>query len=68
MRWLHTGGIFAALASNTAEAVLEAVEAAQKFGTIVAYDLNYRPRCGRARAARKRPIESIAESRGSWTS
>jgi 2-dehydro-3-deoxygluconokinase len=42
VRWFHTGGIFAALASNTAEAVLEAVEVAQKFGTVVAYDLNYR--------------------------
>jgi 2-dehydro-3-deoxygluconokinase len=42
VRWFHTGGIFAALASNTAEAVSEAVEAAHKFGTIVSYDLNYR--------------------------
>ena len=40
--WFHTGGIFAALASNTAEAVIEAVEAAHKHGTIVSYDLNYR--------------------------
>jgi 2-dehydro-3-deoxygluconokinase len=43
VRWFHTGGIFAALASNTAEAVIEAVEAARKYGTIVSYDLNYRP-------------------------
>jgi 2-dehydro-3-deoxygluconokinase len=42
VRWFHTGGIFAALASNTAEAVIEAVEAARKHGTIVSYDLNYR--------------------------
>jgi 2-dehydro-3-deoxygluconokinase len=42
VRWFHTGGIFAALASNTAEAVIEAVEAAKKYGTVVAYDLNYR--------------------------
>src|SRR5215470_11072061 len=42
VRWFHTGGIFAALASNTAEAVIEAVEAARKYGTIVSYDLNYR--------------------------
>jgi 2-dehydro-3-deoxygluconokinase len=42
VRWMHTGGIFAALASNTAETVMEAVEAARKHGTIVAYDLNYR--------------------------
>ncbi len=42
VRWFHTGGIFAALARNTAEAVIEAVEAAHKHGTIVSYDLNYR--------------------------
>jgi 2-dehydro-3-deoxygluconokinase len=42
VRWFQTGGIFAALASNTAEAVIEAVEIAQKHGTVVAYDLNYR--------------------------
>src|ERR1700710_2124173 len=42
VRWFHTGGIFAALASNTAEAVIEAVEAAHRHGTIVSYDLNYR--------------------------
>jgi 2-dehydro-3-deoxygluconokinase len=42
VRWFHTGGIFAALASNAAETVIEAVEAAHKHGTIVSYDLNYR--------------------------
>ncbi|MEE6283326.1 sugar kinase [Georgenia sp. MJ170] len=42
-RWLHTGGIFAALSETTAEVVVEAVTAAKKHGTIVSYDLNYRP-------------------------
>ena len=42
VRWFHTGGIFAALASNTAETVIEAVEAAHKYGAVVSYDLNYR--------------------------
>lgn len=42
VRWFHTGGIFAALAPNTAEAVIEAVQVAKKYGTIVSYDLNYR--------------------------
>ncbi len=42
VRWFHTGGIFAALAPNTAEAVIEAVQAAKKYNTVVAYDLNYR--------------------------
>ena len=42
-RWFHTGGIFAALSETTPEFVLEAVKAAKKYGTIVSYDLNYRP-------------------------
>lgn len=42
-RWFHTGGIFAALSSTTPEVVLEAATVAKKHGTIVSYDLNYRP-------------------------
>ncbi|MBD5780565.1 sugar kinase [Pelagicoccus sp. NFK12] len=43
VRWFHTGGIFAALSDTTPEFVIEAVKAAKKHGTIVSYDLNYRP-------------------------
>jgi 2-dehydro-3-deoxygluconokinase len=43
VRWLHTGGIFAALSDSTPGVVIEAVKAAHKHGTIVSYDLNYRP-------------------------
>lgn len=43
VRWFHTGGIYAALSETTADVILEAVEAAKKYGTIVSYDLNYRP-------------------------
>ena len=43
VRWFHTGGIFAALSETTAEVVIEAAKAAKKHGTIVSYDLNYRP-------------------------
>jgi len=42
-RWFHTGGIYAALGETTPDVVIEAVQAAQKHGTIVSYDLNYRP-------------------------
>ena len=42
-RWFHTGGIFAALSETTAAITVEAVKAAHKYGTIVSYDLNYRP-------------------------
>src|SRR3954465_12559938 len=43
VRWFHTGGIYAALSATTAEITVEAVKAANKHGTIVSYDLNYRP-------------------------
>jgi len=43
VRWIHTGGIFAALSETTPEVIEEAMLAAQKHGTIISYDLNYRP-------------------------
>ncbi len=43
VRWFHTGGIFAALSETTGPLVIEAAKAAKKYGTIVSYDLNYRP-------------------------
>ena len=43
VRWFHTGGIFAALSETTAALTVEAVMAAHKHGTVVSYDLNYRP-------------------------
>jgi 2-dehydro-3-deoxygluconokinase len=42
-RWFHTGGIFCALSETTPLVAQEAIAAAQKHGTIVSYDLNYRP-------------------------
>jgi 2-dehydro-3-deoxygluconokinase len=43
VRWFHTGGIFAALSDTTPGVIEEAMAAARKNGTIVSYDLNYRP-------------------------
>ncbi|GIG21473.1 2-dehydro-3-deoxygluconokinase [Cellulomonas chitinilytica] len=43
VRWFHTGGIFAALSDAAAQTVIEAVTAAHRHGTVVSYDLNYRP-------------------------
>lgn len=43
VRWLHTGGIYAALSETAAEVVIEAVKKAKEYGTVVSYDLNYRP-------------------------
>lgn len=43
VRWLHTGGIYAALSEQSCETILAAIKTAKKYGTIVSYDLNYRP-------------------------
>src|SRR5213595_3495600 len=57
VRWLHTGGIFAALSDTTPELVIEAVQAAKKHGTIVSYDLNYRPSLWKSIGGQKRAQE-----------
>ena len=43
VRWLHTGGIYAALSEQSSETIIEVIKTAKKYGTIVSYDLNYRP-------------------------
>lgn len=49
VRWFHTGGIFAALGEHTPDVVIAAAEAARRHGTVVSYDLNYRPSLWRSR-------------------
>jgi 2-dehydro-3-deoxygluconokinase len=41
-RWLHTGGIFAALSESTALVASEAMDAARRHGASVSFDLNFR--------------------------
>lgn len=43
VRWLHTGGIYAALSETSAQTVIDVVRKAKEYGTVVSYDLNYRP-------------------------
>lgn len=43
VRWFHTGGIYAALSLATPKVIAAAMAAARRHGTIVSYDLNYRP-------------------------
>jgi 2-dehydro-3-deoxygluconokinase len=57
-RWFHTGGIFAGLSESTAAVAAEAMAAARRHGTVVSYDLNYRPSlwAGIGGAARAREV------------
>ncbi|MDR1394356.1 MAG: sugar kinase [Bifidobacteriaceae bacterium] len=54
VRWLHTGGIYAALSETSAETLLAAVRAARAHGTVVSYDLNYRPSLWRGIGGKER--------------
>jgi 2-dehydro-3-deoxygluconokinase len=57
VRWFHTGGIFAALSDTTPKLVIEAVQAAKKHGTVVSYDLNYRPSLWKSIGGQKKARE-----------
>lgn len=56
-RWLHTGGIFAALSETTPVVAEEAMRKAKETGTIVSYDLNYRESLWKSVGGRKRAME-----------
>lgn len=56
-RWLHTGGIFAALSDTTPQLVIDAVKKAKQHGVVVSYDLNYRPSLWKSIGGQKRAQE-----------
>ena len=64
-RWLHTGGIFAALSDRTPAVIQRAFDAAKRSGTVVSYDLNYRDSLWRSIGGQKRAREVNRELVGS---
>jgi 2-dehydro-3-deoxygluconokinase len=57
VRWFHTGGIYAALSETTPAVIEAAMTAARRHGTIVSYDLNYRPSLWQAVGGKARAQE-----------
>ncbi|MFG2056143.1 sugar kinase [Micromonospora sp. NPDC048930] len=57
VRWLHTGGIYAALSATTPDTIEAAMTAARRHGTIISYDLNYRPSLWKAVGGQTRAQE-----------
>lgn len=57
VRWLHTGGIYAALSATTPDTIEAAMTAARRYGTVVSYDLNYRPSLWKAVGGQARAQE-----------
>src|ERR1700747_2901768 len=56
-RWFHTGGIFSALSISTPDVASEAMQAAKQYGTIISYDLNYRPSLWKSVGGKKQTQE-----------
>ena len=57
VRWLHTGGIYAALSQTTPDTMEAAMAAASRHGTVISYDLNYRPSLWKAVGGQSRARE-----------
>ncbi len=56
-RVLHCGGIFGALSESAPEVALEAMKAARESGTLVSYDLNFRPSLWKSRGGKAKAQE-----------
>jgi 2-dehydro-3-deoxygluconokinase len=56
-RWFHCGGVFCALSETTGDVAREAIAAARRHGTIVSYDLNYRPSLWKGAGGEERAAE-----------
>jgi 2-dehydro-3-deoxygluconokinase len=59
VRWFHSGGIFAALSSATAELIIEAMQAAKAAGAVVSFDLNFREKLWKISGGQDRAVETI---------
>jgi len=64
-RWLHSGGIFAALGESTPAVAQRAFEVARRNGTRISYDLNYRESLWRALGGQARARDVNRELVGS---
>jgi 2-dehydro-3-deoxygluconokinase len=56
-RWFHCGGIFTALSATTADLTIEAMERAKAAGTLVSYDLNFRPSLWKSHGGTEKAVE-----------
>jgi 2-dehydro-3-deoxygluconokinase len=57
VRWFHCGGIYAALSASASETVIEAMQAARAAGTVISYDLNFRPSLWQRQGGIARAVE-----------
>ena len=59
VRWVHSGGIFAALSPTTAELAVEAMREAKAAGAVTSFDLNFREKLWKISGGNQRAVEVI---------
>jgi 2-dehydro-3-deoxygluconokinase len=59
IRWVHSGGIFAALSPTTAELAVEAMRHAKAAGAVTSFDLNFREKLWKISGGNKHAVDVI---------
>ena len=61
VKWVHSGGIFAALSPTTAPLAAEMMKAAKAAGAITSFDLNFREKLWNIHGGAEKAVETIAK-------
>jgi 2-dehydro-3-deoxygluconokinase len=59
VRWVHCGGLFAALSPTTAKLAAEMMKAAKAAGAVTSFDLNFREKLWKIQGGEERAVETI---------
>lgn len=60
-KWVHSGGIFAALSPTTAPLAAQMMREAKAAGAVTSFDLNFREKLWKIHGGNERAVETIAE-------
>jgi 2-dehydro-3-deoxygluconokinase len=60
VRWVHSGGIFAALSPTTAQLAADMMKAAKQAGAVTSFDLNFREKLWKVAGGEDHAVETIA--------
>ena len=61
VRWVHSGGIFAALSPTTAALAAEMMKAAKKAGAVTSFDLNFREKLWKIHGGNEHAVATISK-------
>ncbi len=59
VRWVHCGGLFAALSPTTAALAAEMMKAAKAAGAVTSFDLNYREKLWKIQGGEAKAVETL---------